>query len=121
MTGAPLRVQHCHCSRCRKARGTAHATNLFVAIDGIRFVRGEDLVTLYRVPGARTVGHAFCRVCGASMPRLDASRSLALVPMGSFDDDPGARPERHVFVASKAVWHEITDDLPTFDAAPPSL
>jgi len=121
MTGASLRVQHCHCSRCRKARGTAHATNMLTPMANIRFVRGEDLLTLYRVPGAKTFGHAFCRVCGSSMPRLDDSRSLAIVPMGSFDDDPGVRPERHVFIDSKAAWHDIPDDLPTFAGAPPTI
>src|SRR5262249_33599260 len=31
--GEPLRVQNCHCQRCRKARGTAHASNLFTTAD----------------------------------------------------------------------------------------
>ena len=121
MTGAPLRVQHCHCSRCRKVRGTAHATNLFVPIGEIRYVRGEDQLALYKLPDAKTFAHAFCKVCGSSMPRLDEARALAIIPMGSFDDDPGARPERHIFVDSKASWDEITDGLPTFPGAPPSL
>jgi hypothetical protein len=121
MTGPSIRVQNCHCSRCRKVRGTAHATNLFVALSDIRYVRGEDQLAMYKLPDAKTFAHAFCRVCGSSMPRLDESRQLAVVPMGSFDDDPGVRPERHVFVDSKAAWHEITDDLPGFGERPPSL
>jgi len=122
MTGAPIRVNNCHCSRCRKARGTAHASNLFVPLDGVRFVRGEELVVIYKVPEAKTFAHAFCRVCGSSMPRLDPSRQLAIIPMGSFDDDPGVRPERHVFIESKATWHEISEDgLPTFAGPPPTL
>ena len=121
LTGPPMRVVHCHCSRCRKARGTAHATNLLAALAGVRFVRGEDLLTSYKPPDARTFMHVFCRVCGASMPRLDPGRAIAIIPMGSFDDDPGARPERHIFVESKAGWDEITDGLPAFPGPPPSL
>jgi hypothetical protein len=121
MTGTPLRVQHCHCSRCRKVRGTAHATNLFVPLDGIRFVRGEDLLNMYKVPEAKTFAHVFCRVCGSSMPRLDPSRQLAVVPMGAFDEDPGVRPERRVFLESRASWDDIADGLPTFAGPPPSL
>lgn len=120
MTGAPLRVNHCHCSRCRKVRGTAHATNLFVPLAGVRFLRGEDLLSSYKPPDAKTFTHVFCRVCGSSMPRLDASRALAIIPMGAFDDDPGARPERHIFVESKAAWDELTDGLPAFPGLPPS-
>lgn len=121
MTGAPLRVQHCHCSRCRKVRGTAHATNLFVPIADLRFVRGEDQLVIYKLPDAKTFAHAFCKVCGSSMPRLDPSRALAVVPMGSFDDDPGVRAERHVFLDSRAPWDETADGLPAFGGAPPSL
>ena len=121
MTGELTRVTHCHCSRCRKVRGTAHATNAFVALPGIRFVRGEDLLTSYKPPDALRFTHVFCRVCGSSMPRLDDSRGLAIVPMGAFDDDPGARPERHIFVESKASWDEINDELPRFAGPPPAL
>jgi hypothetical protein len=40
------------------------------------------------------------------------------VPLGILDDDPGIRPERHIFVGSKALWFEITDDLPQHDELP---
>jgi hypothetical protein len=55
------------------------------------------------------------------MPRFDDSRAIAIIPMGAFDDDPGVRPERHIFVDSRASWDEITDGLPTFPGPPPSL
>ena len=69
--GPPLRVIHCHCMRCRKARGTANATNLILPLTGLRFVRGAELLTKFQLPGAQFFGHAFCRVCGSSMPRTD--------------------------------------------------
>jgi len=119
MTGTPVVVNHCHCSRCRKVRGTAHATNLFVSPDGIRFLRGAELLTTFRPPDAERFAHAFCKVCGSSMPRL--TEHGAVVPMGSFDDDPGVRPMRHIFVDSKAAWDTITDDLPQLPGAPPPL
>jgi hypothetical protein len=54
------------------------------------------------------------------MPRTDAGRGITIVPMGSFDDDPGARPQAHIYVASKAPWDVIADELPRFDEAPPA-
>jgi hypothetical protein len=39
--------------------------------------------------------------------------------MGSLDDDPGARPDRHIFAASKAPWYAIADDLPQDAEYPP--
>lgn len=121
LTGAPKGVTHCHCSRCRKVRGTGHATNLFLPLSELRYVRGEELLTRYKLPGAKRFGHVFCKVCGSSLPRLDEELGIAIVPMGSFDDDPKIRPNRHIHVDSKAPWDAITDDLPQFPAGPPSL
>jgi hypothetical protein len=37
------------------------------------------------------------------------------VALGSLVDPPTIRPTRHIYVASKAPWFEITDDLPQHD------
>ncbi len=120
-TGTPIRVNHCHCSRCRKCRGTGHATNLVLPLDGFRFLKGAELVRTFKLPEAKHFAHAFCDVCGSSVPRIDESRSIVIIPMGSFDDDPGVRPERHIFVGSRPPWDEIHDALPCFEEAPPAL
>jgi hypothetical protein len=118
--GTFTRWDHCHCSRCRKARGAAYASNLFTTADGVRFTRGQERLASYKVPEARYSMHVFCRRCGSSVPRVDRERDLAVIPVGSLDDDPGIRPQRHIFVGSKAPWHEIADDLPQHEAAPAS-
>jgi hypothetical protein len=110
--GTPLRCWNCHCSRCRKARAAAHASNLFVPLDGLRFTPGEDDLISYKVPEARYYTQVFCRTCGSPMPRRDSERGFAVIPLGSLDDDPGVRPQRHIFAASKAPWYEISDSLP---------
>jgi hypothetical protein len=120
VTGPILRAQHCHCSRCRKARAAAHASNCFTAVDAVELVAGAERLRSYKVPDARFFGQTFCETCGAPMPRLDHERGIALIPMGSFDDDPGTRPARHIYVGSKAPWYEITDDLPQFTEMPPA-
>jgi len=112
ITGPPLRAYHCHCSRCRRARSAAHATNLFTAAEALRVTRGSDLLESYKLPDARHFMQVFCRQCGAPMPRVDPERGIAVIPMGALDDDPGIRPSRHIFVGSKAPWYTIEDDLP---------
>jgi hypothetical protein len=114
-----LRCMACHCSRCRRARSAAITWNLFTRADGVRFTRGAEMVSEYKVPDAKHFTHAFCRVCGSSMPRIDPSRDLAVIPMGSLDDDPGVRPLAHIFVGSKAAWDTITDSLPQHAEYPP--
>jgi hypothetical protein len=38
-----VRFVHCHCSRCRKATGTAHATNAVVKPGGLQWLEGEEM------------------------------------------------------------------------------
>ncbi|MCW5889163.1 MAG: GFA family protein [bacterium] len=111
--GAPLRAASCHCGRCRKARAAAHAANYFTTRDGLRFTQGEELLASYKMPAARYFMQVFCRRCGAKMPRTDAERNIAVIPLGSLDDAPPIVPEMHIFVASKAPWFELpADGLP---------
>ncbi len=112
------RWHNCHCSRCRRARGTAHASNVFLDAERFRWIRGEDQVDFYKLPEAERFGQAFCRTCGAKMPRINRKLGYVAVPAGSLDDDPGARPERHIYVESKAPWFEIADTLPRFAELP---
>jgi len=118
--GKPLMARHCHCGRCRRARSAAYASNLLTRADGVRFTRGTDRFEEYKVPEARFFTHVFCRTCGSTVPRIDRGRDLAIIPLGSLDDDPGMRPMEHIFVDSKAPWLDLPDDgLPRHPAAPP--
>lgn len=112
--GAPLLARNCHCLRCRKARGAAHAANLLVRPAQLRFAKGLDRLVTYKIPEAKFFTQVFCDGCGSKLPRVDPSRDLAIVPLGSLDDDPGIRPKEHIFVGSKAPWFEIADALPRF-------
>jgi len=114
----PLRAHNCHCGRCRKARAAAYGANLFTAADGVRFTQGEDNLKIYKLPQADRFAQVFCRTCGSKMPRINHERGYAVTPMGALDDDPGIRPQSHIYVASKAAWFDITDDLPQFPEMP---
>ena len=118
VTEAITIAHNCHCSRCRHARAAAHASNGFTSFEGIRFLKGEDRLKSYKLPNARYFTQTFCEICSAPMPRRDAGRNISVIPLGSLDDDPGVKPIDHIFVAHKASWHEITDDLPRFEEEP---
>jgi hypothetical protein len=117
--GEPIRCVYCHCSRCRRARSAAFAANFVSRASGVRFNRGVELLGEYKVPDAKHFTQTFCRVCGSSMPRIDPNRDLAVVPMGSLDDDPGTRPTAHIFADSIAPWDSIGDSLPRYTGYPP--
>ncbi|MGH9867766.1 MAG: GFA family protein [Candidatus Polarisedimenticolia bacterium] len=112
--GEFLRAGHCHCSRCRRHSGAAVCTQGRVLKEDFRLIAGQDLIRVYR-PGGGAV-KAFCSVCGSSLfggtwPDGDE----VSIRLGSVDGDPGIRPQYHTFVGSRAVWDEITDDLPRYD------
>jgi len=119
LTAAPFMSRHCHCSRCRKARSAAHATNVLTRASEIRWERGEENLTNYKIPEARFFTQTFCAQCGCKVPRVDPSRDLCITPMGSLDADPGIRPREHIFAGSKAEWFEIADALPQHAAGAP--
>lgn len=119
MTGPAQRMMNCHCSRCRRGRSAAHATNVMYKMEDFRFTRGEDLVQGYHVPGAKYFKNCFCGECGSAVARVSTERGFVVVPAGSLDTDPHIQPLAHIFVGSKANWFEITDDVPQYAEMPP--
>ncbi|HIG42477.1 MAG: GFA family protein [bacterium] len=112
------RMGYCHCSRCRKSRSAAHSVQTFVEVDKFRWVSGESLVENFKLPDSESFFSSFCRDCGSMMPTVHEDRGIAMVPMGAVDQDPGIRPQAHIYTGSKASWFEITDDLPQYQAMP---
>ncbi len=110
-------ILYCHCGRCRKAHGTAYASILLLAETQFRWLCGEDLVQRYKVPEAQRFTHCFCRTCGSSLPEVHPGQGV-VAKIGTLDDDPGVRAGCHIFTGSKAVWDEISDELPQYEEYP---
>jgi len=104
---------NCHCSRCRKASGTAHAANAVVKPHALRWLQGQELVSRYDLPTARSFATAFCRICGSPLPHLTRSGREVIVPAGVFDEPFNGSPARHVEWGSRANWYEHGEKLPT--------
>ena len=107
-------MAHCHCSMCRKSHGTGFGTFVVAPIAGFRTTQGEDRLVRYQssAHGIRT----FCGDCGSAGPFPMPKLGIVAAPAAAFEGDPGIRPQWHMFVASKAPWDEIADDLPRHDA-----
>jgi hypothetical protein len=64
-------------------------------------------------PGA---SHAMrCGDCGSLLYWTARGGTYVRVAYGSLVDEPTLKPTAHIFVGSKAPWHEILDDLPQHD------
>jgi hypothetical protein len=109
------RFVHCHCSRCRKATGAAHATNAVVKADAFRWQEGEEFVSRYDLPTARSFATSFCQSCGSPLPHRTRSGREVIIPAGSLDDDPACRPEGHIHWSSRATWFAHGEALPKSD------
>ena len=110
---------HCHCSRCRKATGTGHASNIIMAPASLKWLTGEDQVESYKVPDAKFFVNSFCRACGARVPRYSQEHNLAVIPAGSLDVDPGVEPSARIFKAAGTSWSCDSRNLPEFEKYPP--
>jgi len=117
LTQDPIWSHNCHCSRCRKTRGAAFASNLFFKIEALRYSRGREHLRSFKPADAKRFTHVFCGQCGSTLPFLNEAHGLAGVPMGSLDDDPHYEPRAHIYVGSKAPWFTITDPLPQHSEA----
>ena len=67
ITGEVKGCQYCHCSRCRKFTGSAHAANLFVRPDALSWTAGEESVGTYTLQGEPNFPTAFCKQCGSGL------------------------------------------------------
>jgi hypothetical protein len=117
--GAINRLVHCHCSLCRRSRGTAFASALLAAPERFRWTRGQDRVRSYRLPPPRTYRTDFCARCGSPVATLLSDFGIAMLPAGAIDTPLDGVQAVHIYVGSKAVWQEITDSAPQFAEMPP--
>lgn len=108
----------CHCSRCRKASGSAYLAEVGVRVADFRFVQGREHITVFELPvREQPPGYQrpFCRFCGSPTPLPETHGSWTAIPAGLLDDDPEARPERHIFTEHRAAWTPRGDGLPELD------
>ena len=115
----PIRnIVYCHCSQCRKAQGSAFATNGIVKADDFNIVSGADSLTGYEsTPGQVKY---FCKICGSPiLSKSESKPEQVRVRLGTIDSDITERPVAHIFSTSRANWEEIAGELPQYEAYEP--
>ena len=115
----PVKVfQYCHCTRCRKFTGTAHASNIIIDPEQFEWLSGEDMIGRYELAEAKHFATSFCKKCGSSLPWKTKSGKAHIVPVGTLDDDPDVKPIHNIYYVDKAPWYEHVDTLTKYDALP---
>ena len=97
----------CHCGQCRRQHG-APPSYTSAPWSNVT-VRGEKNLRWYQSsPQAR---RGFCRLCGSSLFWEPVGEGRVAIAAGCLDKPTGLRTVRHIFVAEKADFDEITDGL----------
>lgn len=107
----------CHCSRCRKASGSAYAAFLEVKTKGYRIVRGRELIRSYQSPlidKPPPYEVWFCSKCGAPLPNPHPEGDMFEIPAGLLDGRANMSPDKHIYVDFKAEWDDIDKTIPSF-------
>ncbi|MFC5584756.1 GFA family protein [Nitratireductor kimnyeongensis] len=117
ISGSFERFYLCHCARCRKGSGSAHAANLFSSAAEITWLSGKDGIESFRVPDARH-RRSFCRTCGSALPRVEAGGAMVIVPAGCLDTPVSMQPTAHICMSSRADWDDGLSEVPRLEGLP---
>lgn len=110
-------IVQCHCQRCRKASGTAFTTNAPINVSDFHIVQGEHLLKKFQ--SSATIQRCFCSECSSAIISIRAEMpDLYRLRIGTLDTPLEQKPTMHIFVADKAEWDEICDDLPQYAQRP---
>jgi len=107
----------CHCTRCRKDTGSAHAANLFSSTAKVQWLSGQAKIKTFQLPSTRH-RKSFCAECGSAVPNVQMDGALLVVPAGSLDSAIETQPDAHIFFASRASWDRCLEDVPRTDGPP---
>jgi hypothetical protein len=105
---------YCHCTRCQRRTGTGASANARVEPGSFRVVQGEDRLRAWKPESGAEKW--FCGDCGSALfSRSPDDPEQVGLRLGTFDSDPGIRPDARQYVAYAASWEAIPEDgLPRY-------
>jgi hypothetical protein len=108
---------YCHCSQCRASSGSAFTSFAGIERTKLEVTEGASDITVFEKNPDDLV--SFCRRCGSVLFSIVRGGGFVHLTLGTLEDAPSIRPSFHIFVGSKAPWHEITDALPKYEEHAP--
>jgi hypothetical protein len=105
----PLRgIILCHCGQCRRWHGHLGAYSSAARADVL--IEDGDALVWFASSARRRRG--FCRACGSSLFFEQVGGSRLAIAAGSLDQPSGLEIIGHEYVADKADYVRLDDDLP---------
>ncbi|KUP92850.1 GFA family protein [Tritonibacter horizontis] len=106
---APLGASMCHCGQCRRQSG---------GIWSSAYVAETDLTITGKVSwfaSSAAAKRGFCAQCGSFLFWKAHDEDTISFALGAVVAPTGVTLEKHIFVAAKGDYYEITDGLPQKD------
>ncbi len=106
----PLRSSvACHCVQCRKTSG--HYVSATQAPSGQLLITKDTTLIWYQ--SSEKAQRGFCNRCGSSLFwRHEDDGGAVSIMSGTLDGPTGLKTEKHIYVADKGDYYDITDGLP---------
>lgn len=108
ITGDVTPPSICHCSQCRKQSGHVWSSTHFPEIQ--LTLTAQDSLKWYAASDSAKRG--FCGTCGSFLFWKHQDEDMISVAMGALEKPTGLHLARHIFVADKGDYYDITDNLP---------
>jgi hypothetical protein len=92
--------------------------SITVLTDGYRMTQGEEHISIYEAPilyGPPAYHSTFCSGCGSPVPDPHPAENKLEIPAGLLDEDPGLKPDKHIFIELIPAWDKVSDHLPQYD------
>ena len=110
-------ILFCHCSRCRKANGSAFTAVVPVSSSNFNIVKGAEFLRTYQSEAG--VQRIFCSNCGSPIiGKRENAPETVRVRIGTLHTPLKTKASGHIFVGSKAEWYEIHDEIPQYQERP---
>jgi len=85
------------------------ATNIAVVADQFRWISGEELISRYDLPEAKSFARQICTRCNCPVPHKSRDGQRVIIPAGTLDDEPTTKPSAHGHWSSRVGWAAIDE------------
>ncbi len=116
LESAPMFVNCCHCTECRRQTGSAFAINAVIETDRITLLEGAPVPVTVPSESGRPHDIYRCPVCQSALWSDYGRRpGLRFVRVATLDDPSALPPQAHIFTRSKLSWVVLPPDVPAFE------
>ena len=115
--GEPMLQAQCHCRECQYITGGAPNTFIVMPAAGHKYTKGTPKA-FTRSDLERAVTREFCPDCGTHLATKPPGRPVVVVKVGTLDNPAQFTPQMAIFTVDKQPFHQIPEDLKTFERRP---